>query len=454
MIEENQSFFNQLNMLSDGVLVFVSMLLGRFIYLYISNDINSINLSNYIWLGFVAVVLCTIIYIFYGLYESYRITNFRKEAVQIIWTNILSTFILLVLLYIFCLDNFPLMVLVVFFCSSSLLLLLKRGIMRVILRYIRKNGLNHKHIILVGHGSAAQTYLDKIWSNPEYGFIVDGYVSNQACLTSLPWLGSYNELETILNDYKPDEIVIAIPDGDKSFISNIVNICEKTGIRFFLIDCYSEFIASNSCTIMLDGLAMINPRYIPLDNIGNMMIKRICDFIGAVLLTILFLPLMLTLSVGVKLSSPGPVIFKQERIGKNSKPFYIYKFRSMYVDDRVSIKSDMQGNNHKTKFGSWIRKYSIDELPQLLNVIKGEMSLVGPRPEIPYFVKFFKDEIPCYMLKHQVLPGMTGWAQVNGLRGDTPIAKRIEYDLFYIENWSILMDLKVLWLTIFNLTEK
>ena len=170
----------------------------------------------------------------------------------------------------------------------------------------------------------------------------------------------------------------------------------------------------------------------------------------SLLLIVLTSPLMLFAAVGVKLSSPGPVLFRQERVGLNKKPFYMYKFRSMRVNDRQTTGWSTDNDPRKTRFGSFIRKFSIDELPQFFNVLKGDMSLVGPRPELPFFVNQFKESIPLYMVKHQVRPGITGWAQVNGFRGDTSIKGRIEHDIYYIENWTILFDIKILFMTVFR----
>ena len=174
------------------------------------------------------------------------------------------------------------------------------------------------------------------------------------------------------------------------------------------------------------------------------------DIAGALVLIVLSSPVMLLAAVGVKLSSPGPIIFRQKRVGLNKKPFYMYKFRSMRVNTASDTGWSTNSDPRKTRFGSFIRKFSIDELPQFFNVLKGDMSLVGPRPELPHFVDQFKEEIPLYMVKHQVRPGITGWAQVNGLRGDTSIKERIEHDVYYIENWSILLDIKILFLTLFK----
>ena len=194
------------------------------------------------------------------------------------------------------------------------------------------------------------------------------------------------------------------------------------------------------------GLPIINVRYVPLTNTYNRFFKRFMDIIGALVAIILFSPFMLASAIAVKCSSKGPVIFKQERIGRFGKPFMMYKFRSMELqtdqdEEKAWTKKD---DPRVTKAGRFLRRTSLDETPQFFNILKGDMSLVGPRPERPSFVEKFKEEIPRYMIKHQVRPGLTGWAQINGYRGDTSIRKRIEYDIYYIENWSVLFDLRIL----------
>ena len=194
----------------------------------------------------------------------------------------------------------------------------------------------------------------------------------------------------------------------------------------------------------------MNIRRIPLDNWANAFMKRTMDIIGSSLLLVLTSPVMLLCAIGVRLSSPGPILFRQERIGRNKKPFQMYKFRSMRVNDSETTGWSSNTDDRKTKFGSFIRKFSLDEFPQFFNVLKGDMSLVGPRPEVPHYVELFKKEVPLYMVKHQVRPGITGWAQVNDFRGDTSIKGRVEHDIYYIEHWSLLFDLKILWITVFG----
>jgi exopolysaccharide biosynthesis polyprenyl glycosylphosphotransferase len=202
----------------------------------------------------------------------------------------------------------------------------------------------------------------------------------------------------------------------------------------------------------LQGLPIINIRHVPLSNTLNMLAKRAVDLIGSLFLIVLFSPVMIASVVGIKLSSKGPVIFKQERVGLHNKSFQMYKFRTMELQKpQAEAKAwTVKDDPRVTKIGRILRRTSMDELPQLFNILMGDMSIVGPRPERPLFVEKFKEEIPRYMIKHQVRPGLTGWAQINGLRGDTSIEKRVEYDLFYIENWTMGFDIKIMFLTLFR----
>ncbi len=215
---------------------------------------------------------------------------------------------------------------------------------------------------------------------------------------------------------------------------------------------YNKFIPTRPYTEDLQGLPVINIRHVPLNDLLNATMKRIMDLLGAVTALILFSPVMVITAAIIKSTSPGPIIYSQERVGLHNHPFKMYKFRSMEVQlpGQEKGKWTTPHDPRVTPVGRLIRKTSIDELPQLFNVLAGSMSLVGPRPERPFFVERFKEEIPRYMIKHQVRPGMTGWAQINGYRGDTSIEKRIEHDLYYIENWTLGFDFKILFLTVFK----
>jgi len=259
-------------------------------------------------------------------------------------------------------------------------------------------------------------------------------------------------LDEILKIGRLDEIAITLGLQEYDKLERIVVLCEKSGVHTKFIPDYLKIIPTTPYTENLLGLPVIHIRYVPLNDSFNRTLKRTVDIFGAIVALIIFSPIMLIAAIGVKLSSPGPVFFKQERIGLHNRPFMMYKFRSMAQQTEADEAKGWTKKNDPrvTGFGRFIRKTSIDELPQMWNVLKGDMSLIGPRPERPQYVEKFKEEIPRYMVKHQVRPGITGWAQVNGYRGDTSISKRIECDLYYIENWSIGLDFKIIFLTFFK----
>ncbi|MNZ80315.1 UDP-glucose:undecaprenyl-phosphate glucose-1-phosphate transferase [compost metagenome] len=267
-----------------------------------------------------------------------------------------------------------------------------------------------------------------------------------------PILGTVNQLEEILESKLIDEVVLALPLNAHPKFAKIVAVCEKTGVRTLIIPDFFDYLPARPYFDNFAGMPMINVRDIPLDLAGNKLTKRVFDIVFSLFAIIITSPLMLLIAIGVKLTSPGSIIFKQERVGLNRRTFHMYKFRSMRILPEGTVDTGWTTENdpRRTKFGTFLRKTSLDELPQFFNVIAGHMSVVGPRPERPYYVEQFREEVPKYMVKHHVRPGITGYAQANGLRGDTSIEDRIEHDIFYIENWSILLDMKIILKTIVN----
>ena len=308
----------------------------------------------------------------------------------------------------------------------------------------------------IGFSTSAAAYIDRIKSNPQWGLkvhgIFDDLVSDNFEYRGIKKIGTLSDLAAYLEKTSLDEVAITLNLNEYHKLEQIVAICEKSGVHTKFVPDYYNFISTNPYTEDLDGLPVINIRNVPLTNTMNKLIKRLIDIIGSIIALILFSPIMLIVAILVKKSSPGPIIFAQERIGLGNKPFKMYKFRSMGVQDPKKEAKEWTTKNdvRVTPVGRVIRKTSLDELPQFWNVLKGDMSLIGPRPERPLFVEKFKEEIPRYMIKHQVRPGITGWAQVNGFRGDTSIRSRIEHDLYYIENWSLGLDIKILFLTFFK----
>ena len=395
-------------------------------------------------------ILYLLMYGLMGLYDSFRSKNFLREFSLLLRSNVILFGVLLAFLFVCKQFHLSRWTLFVFFVLATVSIAFKRLALRRILRRFRERGYNLKHVLLVGCGEQAQAYCRAVQADRTLGFCIDHYLAPRDCLPGISYLGTYDAIGNVLDRQNPDEVVIALEADEYTYLQSIIASSEKNGVKVSLIPFYNKFMPSRPSIDEIGDVSLVNLRHIPLDNIGNAFLKRAMDIVGSLLLIICTSPLMLFAAVGVKLSSPGPILFKQERVGLNKKLFYMYKFRSMRVNDRQTTGWSTNSDPRKTKFGSFIRKFSIDELPQFFNVLKGDMSLVGPRPELPFFVNQFKESIPLYMVKHQVRPGITGWAQVNGFRGDTSIQGRIEHDIYYIENWTLLFDIKILFMTIFK----
>jgi Undecaprenyl-phosphate glucose phosphotransferase len=397
-----------------------------------------------------------ILYNAFDMYTSKRTARTVYEIFNIIKANTIGILGIMVVFYAVKIPDFSRGFVAAFYVSNIIVESLMRKAVRYGLRQMRSKGYNIKHILLVGYSRAAEEYIDKIRSNPEWGYkvcgILDDRVPKGANYKGIEVIGEIDMLEDMLAENSLDEISITISLGDYDRLESIVNVCEKSGVHTKFIPDYNSVIPSSPYFEDLDGLAVVNIRRVPLTNTGNKIIKRVFDIFGSVVAIVLFSPIMVIAAFGIKATSKGPLIFKQERVGLHNRPFKMYKFRSMEVQDDTQEKKGWTTKNDPrvTRIGRILRKTSIDELPQFFNVLKGDMSLIGPRPERPLFVEKFKEEIPRYMIKHQVRPGITGWAQVNGYRGDSSIKKRIEYDLYYIENWTITFDFKILFLTFFK----
>lgn len=450
MIKENQTLLNKINAITDIFILFISMSASYFIRFYIFNpNTYYIKLNVYLQFTCILIPINILIYMFFNLYDSIRISMFTKECIKVIKSNTILIAISLSILFIFKLVDISRWVLIIFYFINTLLIIIKRGILKEILHKIRSNGFNLKHFLIVGSGETASEYLNVIKNNRNYGYNYVGYVSNSSNFEGEK-LGNYDELLDILYKYKFDEVICALDLCDAKYIEQIVSNCEQSGTKISIIPFCYKYIPSQPYIDQIGNLPLINIRRIPLDNLANAFMKRTLDIFGSIFLIILTSPLMILSALIIKCTSKGPVIFKQQRVGLNKELFTMYKFRSMKVNSEETTGWSTNTDPRKTKFGSFIRKFSIDELPQFFNVLKGDMSLVGPRPELPHFVNEFKNEIPLYMVKHQVKPGITGLAQINGFRGDTSIKKRIEFDIQYIENWSILMDISILFKTAFK----
>ena len=324
----------------------------------------------------------------------------------------------------------------------------------IVIKHFIKNGYQHQSILLVGGGRVAKKVLDKILDRPELGYRIHGILSDYYD-ESLPkglYLGKLDRFLEIIRSNQIDEVIIAKPLSKENKIKRIVKQCEEEGIRFVLVPDFFSIIPKWTVLDSLGGLPMIGIRAEPLSLLSNRIIKRTFDSIFSLLALIPLSPIFCVIAILIKMSSAGPVFFKQKRVGANNKEFEMYKFRSMVVQEKRESDTVWTTANdcRVTSIGKFMRKTNIDELPQLWNVLLGNMSIVGPRPERKHFVEKFKTDIPSYKVRHLVKSGITGLAQANGWRGDTSIANRVEYDLLYLESWSFWLDIKIIWKTVFN----
>ncbi len=329
-----------------------------------------------------------------------------------------------------------------------------REAVRELLERRWRAGIGLKRILIAGAGDLGRMVADRILQHRELGYQVVGFIDDRAGgdhigYRGLPLLGTLAEVTEITQREKVDHLYVALPLEEHAKLLDLMELTSREFIDVKVVPDLLQFIALRARLEDLDGLPIINVNDVPLQGF-NAWVKRTLDVaLSAAALTVLAIPLAIIAAL-VKWSSPGAVFYKQERMGLDGKAFTVFKFRSMEEDaeDTSGPIWARDDDPRATRIGRWLRKLDLDELPQFWNVLRGEMSIVGPRPERPFFVEQFKHRIPQYMLRHKVKAGITGWAQVNGWRGNTSLEKRIEYDLYYIENWSVTLDLKIMWLTV------
>lgn len=459
MIRDNQKYFNRLHVIIDLLVVESSYLASWYLKFktpIFEHESGRLSFDTYMRVSWFIVPLYMLLYLAFHLYTSKRVQGRRMEFGNILKANVLGLMIVLTVLYIMRQHYFSREMLFIFFVINMLMEVLVRSFIRFLLHMMRKSGFNKKHILLVGYSRAAESYIDRIKAFPQWGYEVKGILDDNVEIgtnyNGVKVIGKTDTLLELLAENDLDEIAITLGLNEYSKLAKLVNLCEKSGVHTQFVPDYNNIIPSRPYTEDLMGLPVINIRYVPLSNTFNALLKRVFDIVCSGIGIIVLSPLLLIIACAVKFTSKGPLIFKQERVGLRNEPFMMYKFRSMRVQDEKEEKKawTVKDDPRVTKVGKFLRRTSLDELPQLFNIFKGEMSIVGPRPERPYFVEKFKEEIPRYMVKHQVRPGLTGWAQVNGYRGDTSINKRIEYDLYYIENWTFGFDIKIMFMTIFK----
>jgi len=352
--------------------------------------------------------------------------------------------------------NFSRLWLGLWFVSAWVSFIGLRVSMRIVLRWLRSNGFNHRHIVIVGTGDQAAVVAQRLQSSTWFGLEISAFFGPKTSqlprlLSNKKLISNYAELRRYVDENDVDQVWISLPHSEEKVIREVIAALDGSVAEIRYVPDIFQYQLMYHSLSEIAGVPVVNISYSAIDGM-NRVLKAVEDYILSLVLLVLVSPFMLLIAIGVKLSSPGPVLYRQKRVGWNEQEFTMFKFRSMPVEAENNTGPVWASKQDKraTPFGSFLRKTSLDELPQLFNVLKGEMSLIGPRPERPMFVEKYKDEVPHYMKKHLVKAGLTGWAQVHGWRGNTCLHTRIEHDLYYIENWSLWLDIKIIIMTIFR----
>jgi len=411
---------------------------------------------------FLLLFLCLVWYLAaksFGLYDEFRSRSFSFEFIAIVKSILIQIILLVAILFIIKTRILSRFFIVVFFILFAVLVISWKICLRMILAWLQKKGRNLIHILIVGGGEVGLRFYDTITANPHLGYRVKGFVDEQPPpdLGNL-YLGKIDQLEQIFNHEKIDEVIIVLPNSAKAQIDRVIAVCENSPTRVRIIPDYFEFMSPHFGISRFGSFPLISLRANPLEQLHWRFLKRSCDLIFTLLLFIFFFSwLWPLLALLIKITSPGPVFFKQERWGVQNRPIVCYKFRSMVresrdIDENGRYQQAKRNDWRVTKVGHFLRRSNLDELAQFINVLKGEMSVIGPRPHPTPMNLEIKDSIPNYQLRHMIKPGITGWAQVNGWRGETNdpdlLRKRVQFDIWYIENWSIWLDIRIVLLSI------
>lgn len=413
--------------------------------------------EGYLYVIAIAVIFSALVFPMFAIYRVWRGVSTLTEIKNITMAWGMVAFLMALLAFVTQTGaDFSRSWMGLWFAGTWVAFIASRVFLRLTLRWLRSNGYNHRHIVIVGTGEQAMVVAQRLKNTTWFGLEIQAFFSPVAeelipSFKNTKLISDYVELHRFVKDNQIDQVWIALPHTEESTIRQVVDKLDgiTTQIKY-VPDIFGYQLMNHSLTEMA-GVPVVNISYSAIDG-ANRYVKAFEDYALSLLLLLFAAPLMLLIAAGVKLTSPGPVLYRQKRLGWNGKEFTMLKYRTMPVEAERETGPvwASQQDSRATSFGAFLRKTSLDELPQLFNVLKGEMSLIGPRPERPVFVEQYKDEVPHYMKKHLVKAGVTGWAQVHGWRGNTCLHTRIEHDLYYIENWSLWLDIKIIIMTVFR----
>ena len=459
MLKKHSQFFKSLFILSDILVLSIAWMLSYYLRFY-TNLINPVlgTPPFQLYVAFLAPLwlIWGLVTNRLALYRPRRMDNFLKELFDITRSLTITLFILIACIYLSKKFEFSRLAFFYFWVMGLLFHMASRFFLRKALDVIRARGYNLRHALIAGTGELGKKTLNKIETSPELGIRIWGFLTSKRekigkKIGDIPIVGVYEEIDKILEKKKIDIAFVALPINEYNYLSRIITKLQRHFLDIKVVPGVSEFITLQGGVDELDDLPIVSLQNSPLYG-WNKVFKRSFDLIVGALLLVIVSPLMAMISALVKTTSKGEIIYRQERIGLDGRSFQMLKFRTMKTDAEKETGPIWAQENdpRRTTVGAFLRKTSLDELPQLFNVLKGNMSLVGPRPERPHFIDEFKKQVPLYMLRHKIKAGMTGWAQVNGWRGNTSLQKRIEHDLYYVQHWSIGFDLRILLMTLWR----
>jgi len=460
MLKKHAQFFKSLFIISDLLILSLAWVLSYSLRFY-TDLIEAPTLGVPPFLTYIEFLLP--LWVIWGLvsnsidlYRPRRIEHFNKEFLDITKGLTLTFLILIAVIYLFRRFEFSRLAFFYFWVMGLFALNITRFIARKTLKILRRRGYNQRFALIAGAGELGQKVLEKIELYPELGIKVTGFLTRKIeevgeKVKNIPVLGGYEDLDKILREKEVDIFFIAIPINEYDCLESLIEKLQDHLSDIKVIPGSYEYLSLRGGMDELGDLPIVSLRNSPLYG-WNSVFKRIFDLTLGTLILVIISPIMATIGLLIKVTSKGPILYRQDRVGMDGHIFQMLKFRTMKMDAEKETGPiwAKENDSRRTKIGVLLRKTSLDELPQLFNVLKGEMSLVGPRPERPNFVEEFRNRIPSYMLRHKIKAGITGWAQVNGWRGNTSLEKRIEHDLYYIENWSIGFDLKILMMTLWG----
>ena len=410
-------------------------------------------LNDYIRILPAILPLWALVFAAFGLYRLHRTTARSEEYVQVTIATTLAMALFAAGAFLARPTDLSRLMLAIFYLINVALIVMGRAIIHNVLDRVRRSGRNLKRILIAGTGELAHAVIDKMRLHEEFGYRIRGMLGEESGNTyrGIPVVGGLDDACRLINRLKIDQLYIALPLSSHEDILELLDDVGNEIVEVKVVPGLLQHITLRAAVEDLDGVPIVNLSATPLRGFAGA-VKRCMDVLAALACIVIFLPLFPPVALVIRLTSRGPILYRQERMGLDGQSFELLKFRSMVVDAERSTGPvwTKESDPRVTSVGRVLRKFSLDELPQFFNVLRGDLSMVGPRPERPFFVKEFRKRIPRYMLRHRVRAGMTGWAQVNGWRGSTSLEHRIQYDLYYIENWSLTLDLKILWLTITN----